>query len=197
MRWSSTGSVPYSRDPMSDSPESFRRIRLKAGSAPMAGKSLFVFANGEACEACDLDVLAGLRSELGAELLDRLARVAVGVDVRLLEQSDLLRPLRKLAVDDPPDHFVGLALLAGLRLVDGAFSLAGLLGDLLRRDELRQRWRAGDVEGHLAGEILEVLATSDEVRLAAHLDEHPDASARVDVGRDRALARRPAAALGS
>src|SRR3954451_20843150 len=70
------GSVPKSRSPMSASPESLSRTRLKAAiSGPFLG------ADREAREALDDHVLAGLGRQLGAQLLDRLAAVLVLVDV--------------------------------------------------------------------------------------------------------------------
>src|SRR4051794_9971244 len=78
-----SGSVPYSSEPIRDSPESLSRTRLNVG----------LLTDGEPHEAPDDDVLAGLGREVRAELLDRLAVVLVGVDVRLLEQDDLLVPL--------------------------------------------------------------------------------------------------------
>src|SRR5687768_10825515 len=74
-----SGSVPYSSEPVRASPESFSRTRLKTGSATPAA-TLFRFAHGEAGEAGDPDVLAGLRRQLLAEVLDRLALVEVGAD---------------------------------------------------------------------------------------------------------------------
>lgn len=50
-------------------------------------------ADHEAGEAGDADVLARLRGDLGAHLLDRLAVVLVDVDVLLLKQDDVLGPL--------------------------------------------------------------------------------------------------------
>ena len=49
----------------------------------------------------------------------------------LVEERDLLRPLRELALDDPVDDVVGLALLLGLRLVHAALGLALSLRNLL------------------------------------------------------------------
>src|SRR3954454_1686691 len=90
MRPSVSGSVPKSRSPMRASPESFSRIRLKAGTC--------LLAHGEAREAPDDDVLAGLGRQLGADLLDRLALVLVGVDVLLAQEHDLIEPLADLAL---------------------------------------------------------------------------------------------------
>src|SRR4051794_22390153 len=77
-----SGSVPYSREPMRDSPESLIRTRLKAGAATWAETLL---ADGEPHETPDDDVLAGLGRQVGPQLLDGLAVVLVAVDVRLLE----------------------------------------------------------------------------------------------------------------
>src|SRR6202167_2198111 len=85
-----SGSVPKSRLPIRASPESFRRMRLKAGAiagqpipsahASDRGRRLAqcprcrgLLAYGEAGEAADDDVLAGRRGQLVAQLLDRLA----------------------------------------------------------------------------------------------------------------------------
>src|SRR4051812_47233747 len=95
-----SGSVPYSSEPIRDSPESLTRIRLKA-----ATRAETLLADGEADEAPDHDVLAGLGREVGPQLLDGLAVVLVAVDVRLLEQDDLLVPLAELPLG---------GLLAGL-----------------------------------------------------------------------------------
>src|ERR1700730_11848358 len=68
------GSVPYSRSPISASPESLSRMRLKAGA--IAVESLYrqgLLADGEAGEAADHDVLAGRGGQLVTQLLNRLA----------------------------------------------------------------------------------------------------------------------------
>src|SRR5579871_5677620 len=90
-----SGSVPYSRSPISASPESFRRTRENTGPG-MSG----LFADHEARETPDHDVLAGRRGDLVRELADRLAVVLVGVDVGLVEQHRLRVPLRELALGD-------------------------------------------------------------------------------------------------
>src|SRR5918993_5943140 len=77
--WMRTGSAPYSSVPIRASPESLRRMRLKAGLASTAS----LLPDLEAGEAADDDVLAGRRRDGGAQLLDRLAVVLVGVDVHL------------------------------------------------------------------------------------------------------------------
>src|SRR4051794_5690066 len=95
------GSAPYSRSPSNDSPESFRRIRVNAGSPAVIGRSAAVLlAHGEAGEAADHDVLAGLGGEVSADLLDRLALVLVRVDVDLTQQDDLVEPLVDPALGD-------------------------------------------------------------------------------------------------
>src|SRR5215211_6878299 len=84
IRSTRSGSVPYSSGPINASPEIFRRTRLKlASDAAIAGTlaGLLLLAHREAREARDAHVLAGLRGHLGAELLDRLAVVAVGANV--------------------------------------------------------------------------------------------------------------------
>src|SRR5919106_5222109 len=83
------GSVPYSRSPISASPESFSRSRLKRGLAAIG----LILADFEADEARDPHVLAGLRRHLGNEVLDRLALVALLVEVLLVEQNQLRGPL--------------------------------------------------------------------------------------------------------
>src|SRR5204863_4579248 len=61
-----SASAPYSALPIRASPESFRRMRLKAGRAPSVEGCAFSalslrLADLEAREAPDHDVLAGLR----------------------------------------------------------------------------------------------------------------------------------------
>src|SRR3954447_10166014 len=85
-----SGSVPYSREPMRDSPESLIRTRLNAG---------VLLTYGEPYETPDDDVLAGLGRQVRAELLDGLAVVVVTLDVGLLEEDDLLVPLAQLALE--------------------------------------------------------------------------------------------------
>src|ERR671910_2788932 len=81
--WRTTsGSVPYSRSPISASPESLSRIRLKTGSGTSPSGP-----DGEAREAADDHVLARRARQLRPELLDRLAVVLVGVDVDLVEED--------------------------------------------------------------------------------------------------------------
>src|SRR5690242_5908194 len=101
----------------------------------------------EVGEAGYSDVLPRLRRQLLAQLLDRLGPVLFRVDVLLVEQRHVLRPLGELALDDLLDHLVRLAFLAGLLLEDAALCLALLLGDLVGGD-VRRRGRR-NVQGDL------------------------------------------------
>src|SRR6188474_2891331 len=208
IRCTSPASVPYWRSPIKASPESFSRMRLNWGSvaigvggiAPRRGEpigaiwGLRLLADAEVREAGDADVLAGLRGELLAQLLDRLRVVLLGVDVGLVEQGDFLAPLGELALDDLLDHVVGLAFVASLLLEDPLLGLALLRRDLLDRHVLGSRRR--DVQGNLVGEGPEVLVAGDEVGLALHFDHRPDLVVGVDVGGDDPLARAAPFALG-
>src|SRR4051794_11139402 len=183
-----SGSTPYSSVPMRDSPESLIRTRVKRGSAN-AGT---LFADGEAHGAADDHVLAGLGRELGAQLLEGLALVAVGVHMRLVEEDVLLEPLAPPALGDLRPHVLGL--VGGLLLVDAQLGLHDLVGNVVRGDVLGLH--EGHVGGDLAGELDEVVGAGDEVGLAVDLDEGADAVVVVDVGLDRALGRGLLAALG-
>src|SRR5918994_14094 len=175
------GSVPYSRSPISASPESFSRTRLKLAEAIRR----LLLSHLEAGEARDPDVLAGLGGELGAQVLDRLALVALLVEVLLIEQDQLGGPLAELPLDDFPDDVLRLAVGLRLFLEEGALLRDLLLGDVL---EGHVPWvHRGDVDRYLAGELLEVLIARDEVRLALDLDQGALAAIRVDVGRDDPL----------
>src|ERR671937_2603215 len=100
MPWMRSASTPYSRGPMRASPESFRRILLKAG---LPSPSTWDTANQnpnrpsladlEAREPANHDVLARLCGDLRTQLLDRAPLVLVRVDVFLLQQHDPLEPL--------------------------------------------------------------------------------------------------------
>src|SRR5215203_407504 len=180
-----SGSVPYSRSPMSASPESFRRMRSKAGAKGLR-------PHLEAGEAADDDVLAGLTGQLGPDLLDRLAVVLVGVDVGLVEQDDVLHPGLELALGDLRAHVLGL--VGGLALEHAQLRLPVRIRDLLLGDVAGER-AGGDVERDVAGEGHEVVVAGDEVGVAVDLDEHADLGVAVDVGLDRALGGLAAADL--
>src|SRR5262249_13414610 len=185
-RWTSPASVPWSRSPISASPESFRRTRLNLGSASAT--------YAEVREPGDPDVLAGLRGHLLSQLLDRLRVVLFGVDVRLVEERDFLPPLRELTFDDFRDHVVRFAVLARLLLEDPTLGLALLLGDFLGGDVLRGG--CCDVQRDLVGECPEVLVAGDEVGLALDFDHRPHLVVGMDVGGDDALVGAAPFALG-
>src|SRR5918998_3041242 len=135
---------------MSASPESLSRKRDNAGARPSAsarsqspgtatGAGGLFLADGEALEAADQDVLARAGGGLGAQLLDRLAAVLVGVHVRLVEEDDLLEPLAHAALGDPRAHVLGLVL--GLLLEDPHLGLAHVVGHVLLGDVERRRRR--------------------------------------------------------
>src|SRR5215217_2452085 len=196
--WIRSGSAPYSWLPSSASPDSLMRTRWNAGAAPSAcavGAAAAAgsgsVANGEPREAADHDVLARLGGERGADLLDRAAFVLLAVDVRLLEQHDLLEPGVDLALDDVRANVV--RLVGELLLGD-----AGLALDLLARHPVhvdRDGCRGGDVQREVAREADEVVVAGDEVRLAVDLHQHADLAVRVDVGLNGALGGLALAAL--
>src|SRR5579871_1652801 len=104
-----SGSVPYSRSPISASPESFRRTRRKTGarSGAFAPRCAVSATDGEAGEPPHDDVLSRLGRELGPQLLDRLAAVRVLADMLLAQEDDLVEPLVELALDDPLADVLG------------------------------------------------------------------------------------------
>src|SRR3954463_14299735 len=132
-----SGSAPYSRSPMSASPESFRRMRSKAAEALL----LAYLISGE---PADHDVLAGLRRRGRAQVLDRLAGVLVAVHVLLVQQHDLLEPLAQPPLRDLRAHVLGL--VGGLLLEDPQLALAVLVGHLVLRHVMRPGPRDGEGE---------------------------------------------------
>src|SRR5215217_5977846 len=185
------GSAPYSRSPMSASPDSFRRTRRNAG-CPFCD-SVLLLPDLEADEAPDDDVLARCGGDLGPELLDRPGLVLLLVHVLLVEQHDLLEPLAHAALGDPLLHILGLAVGGRLLPEDPHLALAVLVRDVLLGHV--QRGGRGYVQGHLAGERLELVATSHEIGLGVDFHEHADLSAGVHVARDDALRGRLAPPL--
>src|SRR3954451_19346412 len=149
-------------------------------------------AHREAGEAPDHDVLARGAGEVRADLLDRLLVVLVLVDVRLVEQHDVVHPGLELALGDLGADVLGL--VSRLLLEDAQLGVLGLLRDLLLGDVLHLR-RGGDVHRDVTREVLEVVVAGDEVRVAVDLDEHADLAVGVDVGGDRALGGLTAAEL--
>src|SRR5579875_3781374 len=187
------GSVPYSRSPISASPESFSSTRANIGGADGGACECAISAtDGEAGEAADDDVLARLGDQRRAQLLDRLAAVLVLVDVGLAQQHHLVQPAVELALDGP-----GASLLGDVgQLLSGDPLLTLALGD---RDVLLgdgDRRRGGDVQGQVAGELDEPLVAGDEVGLAVDLDQHADLVAGVDVALHDPLAGLGPGALG-
>src|SRR5215216_4944680 len=183
------GSVPYSRSPIRASPESFSRMRLKRAEAKR-----LLLPHLETGEAGDADVLTGLGGDLRSEVLDRLPLVELLVEVLLVQERDLRCPLLELAVHDLLDHVLGLAVGSGLFLEDRALAGDVLLGDVLEGDVLGVHRR--DVDRDLAGELLEVLVSSNEVGFTKDFDEGALPRIGVDVGGDHALLRAACAALG-
>ena len=177
--------MPYSRSPISASPEQLQQDPPEGGLAHAP--------DGELREASGSTTFSpGLGGQLRAELLDRLAVVLVAVDVLLVEQDDLLHPLAQLALGDLGPHVLGL--VGGLLLEHAQLGLLGLLGTLVLGDVLRPA-RGGDVQRDVARERDEVVVAGDEVGVAVDLDQHAGLAVGVDVGLDRALGRLAAAHL--
>src|SRR5919108_964299 len=139
-------SSPYSRSPMSASPESLRRPRRKATCEPEGvayvsrGLTLISLREREPRELDDLE----------ARLLECVAhRHGRVVDPDLLEQ-DLLgeEALLQHAVDDLPTNLLRFRLDVVGALEDPALFRDHLLGNLVRPDEPRRR--EGDVHRQAA-----------------------------------------------
>src|SRR5918995_1960561 len=166
-----------------------------ASGGPGGTREASLLPDLEPGEARDRHVLPRARGDVRTQLLDRLALVAIGVDVLLLEQRDLALPLGQLSADDLLHDLVGLAVLAGAPFEHLAFRLPGRVRDFLLRHVERPRRRTRDVNRHLAGELAELLVARDEIGLAPDLYQYPHPAGRVDVGADHALASRPPALL--
>src|SRR4051794_41033738 len=177
-------SAPYSRSPISASPDSFRRTRPNA-ACPFCDSGLLL-SHLEAHEATDDHVLVGGRGHLRPQLLDCLGLVLLLVDVLLVEEHDLLEPLPHPALGDLLLDLLRLAVAGRLLAEDAHLALAVLLRDVLLG---HVEWCGGrHVEGDLAGEFLELVAASHEVGLAVDLHEDADLAAGVHVAGDDALA---------
>src|SRR5437763_382311 len=99
--WTRSGSVPYSRSPISASPESFSSTRRNtAGGEADASRCAVSATDREPSKATDHDVLTGLAGKRCAELLDRLAAMLVLVNVRLAQEHHVVKPLLELPLDD-------------------------------------------------------------------------------------------------
>src|SRR5690242_13986601 len=97
-----SGSVPYSRSPISASPESFSSTRRNtAGREAEASRCAVSATDREPREAANHDVLTGLAGKRCAQLLDRLPAMLVLVDVLLAQEHHVVEPLVELALDDP------------------------------------------------------------------------------------------------
>ena len=118
--------------------------------------------------------------------------VLVDVDVRLVQEDDLLHPLAQLALGDLRPHVLGL--VGGLLLEHAQLGVLVGLRDLVLVD-VAHAGRAGDVEGDVARERDEVVVAGDEVGVAVDLDEHAGLAVRVDVGLHGALGGLAAAHL--
>src|ERR671933_2589456 len=137
-------SMPYSRSPISASPESLSRIRWKAGSA----------TQGEALE------LEHLGAFLRQGLADRLRLV---VDPGLVEE-DAAALREEALVHHPVDDLLARLLRLRLHLVRARVDLAlgphDLLGHVLAPDPARLRPR--DVHGEAPPEVGRAAADVDE-----------------------------------
>src|SRR5437879_4464728 len=134
------GSMPKPPAPMSASPDSLSRIRLKRGLAAGAASAMggdYISETGllgdlggkivlllfqpltqlPADEAPNLDVLAQLGHQLREQRPDGLLAV-LGAHPDLVEQAHVLLPLAYLPVDNPVDHLRLLALLQRLGAED-------------------------------------------------------------------------------
>ena len=182
---------------MSASPESFRRMRRNAACPSRGGvpaSSPIATPRSGSARSGDHHVLAGAGRQGGAHLLDRLAVVLVGVDVRLVEQDALLEPLRIRPSAIFSWTCSGLPSPAACsRKTRSSASRASsghvVLGHVERRG-------GGHVRGDLARELHEVLVAGHEVGLAVDLDQRADLAVVVHVAGDEPLAGGPLAALG-
>ena len=169
---------------MSASPESFSRIRRKAGSVtpprPGSGRS----GGSRRSRRCSRPArCAAPRSSC----YSCLSSFTCFWSSSTTSSSHLFEP----ALDDLLLDVLGLALGGGL------LAQHAQLGLLRPRRPPRPRetysgFDGGHVQRHLAGELLELVGAGHEVGLAVDLDQRADLAAGVDVARHDALGRRRA-----
>src|SRR5947208_6577896 len=194
------------------SPESFSKTRWYVGRAsppslmrlvvsstgrrhPVGGqltRLLQVLAQPVAGEPPHRHLLAGLGADLVQQALDRLRVV---LDERLIKQDVVPEERLEFPFDDPGYHVLGLPGVDRLLLEDLPFVLEGRSRDVVTA---QPAWRRGtcDMERQVFHERTEVIRVRHEVRLAVHLDQHPDRVVEMDVGVDQALVGTAAGALG-
>src|SRR5215218_1103026 len=194
-----SGSIPYPPSPARLSPESFSTTRLTGPSfeSPASSFSALSLAGSSKValklvvdEAPDHDVLADLLDRLAQEISDRLVRL---FDVGLREEGLLGDPFTHPAVDYLLRDILGLTHLGDLLLDHLPLFLYGSGRDVLSRDAHRPH--GGDVQRHVAGELLELGRARHEIRLAVDLDEDADPPIEVHVSLDEPLGRSPPALL--
>jgi hypothetical protein len=139
------------------------------------------FTKLKAYKAAEPDVLFDDRRDLGDILTYSLLVI---LDESLIQEANITVPLVELTSHDFLDDRVRLSLTTKLRGVDL---------NLLRSDVLRNLARIeidgitrSDMHRDILDQGLEVIATSDEIRLAVDLDESADAPI-VDVCVNRAF----------
>src|SRR5919201_53435 len=165
-------SIPYSRSPISDSPESFSRMRRKTGRPASARATVSSDCTAISADQREALELQHLRALFAEHLADRLGGV---VDPLLVRQDAVgEEALVEHALDDLLARLLGL----GLDLVRVAEDLAlrrdHVLGDVVAPDPLRRG--CGDVHRELAREVL---------RAAAQLHEYAElVRRRMDVALD-------------
>src|SRR5260370_546221 len=113
----------------------------------------------------------GVRGDAGEELGDGLLRVP---DEGLLGEDVVLEEPVEAALDDLGDGLLGLALVAGEVLVDGAFLVEDVAGDVVSGEVPGGRGR--DVEGDVVRDLPGVGGGGVD---AADLDEGADCAAPV------------------